>query len=236
MRRSSPFLWAVLGIFGLALALLLLRGNGGGADAPGDNRLPQAILLFGILVFIAAGIVGRGSFGRTARYALIWCVIVVVALVGYTYREELDTVLQRVKAEFFPGDAADRQQVEGGAVVIAQEPRSNHFIALALVNNAPIEMLVDTGASVITLTPEDARLAGLLTRRLQYVVEVATANGTAYAAPVVLDRIVIGPIEQRRVSALVAEEGALETSLLGLNFLQQLSSFTFAGGQLILTP
>ena len=48
--------------------------------------------------------------------------------------------------------------------------------------------------------------------------------------------LTIGPIEQRRVLALVTEEGALDTSLLGLNFLSALSSYTVSGNQMILTP
>ena len=236
MRSSSPFLWAVLGLLGLALVLLLLRNNPTGIDGISGSQIAQAIFLLAILAFVVLGVIGRGSFGRTARNAIIWSVIVIVALVGYTYREELETILQRVTSEIFPGDPAAQQAVEGETVTIGQAPRSNHFIALASVNAAPIDMLVDTGASVVTLTFEDARLAGILTRTLRFVVQVSTANGTAFAAPVILDRVSIGPIEQTRVSALVAEEGALDTSLLGLNFLQALSSFTFAGDELILTP
>jgi aspartyl protease family protein len=236
MRGSSPFVWAVLGVLGLAAILLLMRDAPETAAGLGGGRIAQAALLVGLLAFVAIGIFGRGSFARMARYALIWGVIAVVAVVGYTYRDELGAVLERVSAEIFPGDPQSRQTVDGETVVISQSPRTNHFIAIATVNNAPIEMLVDTGASVVTLTPEDARLAGIQTRSLRYVVEVATANGTARAAPVILERVAIGPIEQRRVAALVAEEGALETSLLGLNFLRALSSFTFSGKELVLTP
>lgn len=233
--RISPFFWAVFGVLGLALVLLLLRGPET-TDGLSGNRAVQAVYLLALLAFVIAGVVGRGWFGRTARYATIWGAIVVVALVGYTYREELQVVWERVTGELFTSEPAVKQEVAGETVIIAQQRRSNHFIASAIVNNASIDMLVDTGASVVTLTLADARLAGVTTRDLRYVVPVATANGTAMAAPVILDRIAIGPIEQRRVAALVAEEGVLEQSLLGLNFLQGLTSYTFAGNQLILTP
>jgi aspartyl protease family protein len=236
MRGSSPFVWAVLGVLGLAIVLLLMRNAPETTAGFGGRRIAQAAFLVALLAFVAIGVIGRGSFARAARYALIWGVVAIVAVAGYTYRDELGTVLERVSAEIFPGDPQSRQAIEGERVVISQSPRSNHFIAVVTVNNAPIEMLVDTGASVVTLTLEDARLAGIPTRGLRYVVEVATANGTARAAPIILDRVTIGPIEQRRVGALVAEEGALETSLLGLNFLRGLSSFTFSGNQLVLMP
>jgi aspartyl protease family protein len=234
--RGSLFVWAVLGVLGLAVVLLLMRDAPEAATGFGGSRVAQAAFLVALLAFVAIGLFGRGSFARAARYALIWGVIAIVAVVGYTYRDELGTVLERVSAEIFPSDPQSRQTIQGETVVIDQAPRSNHFIAVATVNDAPIEMLVDTGASVVTLTLDDARLAGIPTRSLRYVVEVATANGTARAAPVILERVAIGPIEQRRVAALVAEDGALETSLLGLNFLRALSSFTFSGRQLVLTP
>ncbi len=236
MRRTSPFIWLVLGILGVALVLLLRRHESGSIADLANNRFAQAAGLVALLVFVSVGVIGRGSFGRTIRYALIWGLILVVILVGYTYRTELEIVAQRVMAEVFPGQPAIQTDEKGDRVVINRGPRSTHFSVVVEVNNAPIEMVVDTGASVVTLTVEDARLAGIVTRRLRYVVTVSTANGIARAAPVTLDRLAIGPIEQRRVVALVAEEGMLETSLLGLNFLNSLSSFTISGNQMTLTP
>jgi aspartyl protease family protein len=65
---------------------------------------------------------------------------------------------------------------------------------------------------------------------------VQTANGATLAAAVVIDRLAIGSIERRRVAALVAQPGMLDQSLLGLNFLNSLQSFTVSGRQMILTP
>lgn len=235
MRRSSPFLWLVAGIFVVAFVLLLARDDAGALSGISDNRLIQAIGLTAILAFVVSGVIGHGPFGRMMRYALIWALILVVALVGYTYRAEIETAAERVLAEVFPGDPVV-ETADDGSVVITRPRRSTHFSVTALVQNAPVEMLIDTGASVITLTVEDARLAGISTRNLRYDVTVSTANGQARAAPVTLDIVAIGPIEQRRVVALVAEPGMLETSLLGLNFLNNLSSFTIAGDELTLKP
>ena len=236
MRRPSPFLWLLLGILGTALVLLIFRQDEGTVLGLESGRFAQLAVLVAILAFFIVGAIGRGNFGRMARYALIWAVIVGVLLVGYTYRNEIGDVAQRVMAEIVPGQPAVVADTKSNTVIINRGRGSTHFVAVTEINNAPIEMLVDTGASVITLTTEDARLAGIETRRLRYDVTVATANGMALAAPVTLDRVAIRSIELNRVVALVAEEGALEVSLLGLNFLNALSSYTVAGDQLILVP
>ena len=87
-----------------------------------------------------------------------------------------------------------------------------------------MSFLVDTGASVVALTAEDARMAGLDPARLDYSVTVSTANGTTRAAPVTLDALSIGPITERNVRAVVIETG-LDRSLLGMTFLERLQSF-----------
>src|SRR5262249_2097643 len=67
-----------------------------------------------------------------------------------------------------------------------------HVVLDAAVNGAPVRMLVDTGASLVTLTPEDARVAGIDVGHLAYNARVSTANGFARMAPMRLREIRIG--------------------------------------------
>lgn len=87
----------------------------------------------------------------------------------------------------------------------------------------------------MVLTAADARAAGIDTARLSYSIAVSTANGTGRAAQVLLDVMDIGGIERRRIRAFVAEDGALETSLLGMTFLQTLERYTVSGNRLEFT-
>ncbi|MFD2031340.1 TIGR02281 family clan AA aspartic protease [Ancylobacter dichloromethanicus] len=94
------------------------------------------------------------------------------------------------------------------------------------MNGNRIPMLVDTGASSVVLTPEDAVAVGLPIEFLRYDIPIDTANGRARAAAVVLDRIgIAGSIEERDVPALIASPGTLKHSLLGMTFLSRLASF-----------
>ena len=95
-------------------------------------------------------------------------------------------------------------------------------------------MLVDSGASIVALTYEDASRAGVYVRDSDYTQRVSTANGSARVAPVTLDRVSIGDITVRNVPAAVSERGKLGTSLLGMSFLGRLQRVDMRGGVLVL--
>ena len=103
-----------------------------------------------------------------------------------------------------------------------------HWRADSRVNGRRIEMLVDTGATLVALTPADARTVGINVRRLDYDTRVETANGTARAARVTLERVQIGGVRVRYVKAMVIERG-LSTSLLGQSFLNRLETYQVRG-------
>ena len=97
-----------------------------------------------------------------------------------------------------------------------------------------IDVLVDSGASIVALTYEDARRAGMYVRDGDFTQRVSTANGLARVAPVMLDRVSIGDITVRNVPAAVTEPGSLATSLLGMSFLGRLQSVDMRAGTLVL--
>ena len=110
----------------------------------------------------------------------------------------------------------------------------NHFATRAEVNGEPLQFIVDTGASTVVLTQDDAARAGFDTDRLRYIVPVMTANGRTQAAPVRIERMSVGDIERTDIAALVAEEGQLFENLLGMNFLDTLAGFEVTGDRLVL--
>jgi aspartyl protease family protein len=97
-------------------------------------------------------------------------------------------------------------------------------------------MMVDTGASFVTLTPEDAKAIGIDPSGLRYDMTIRTANGTIDAAPITIARLGVGSIERRDVAALVAPAKSLDQSLLGMSFLNTLTGYAISGDRLVLTP
>jgi clan AA aspartic protease (TIGR02281 family) len=111
---------------------------------------------------------------------------------------------------------------------------SGHFVTKASINGNDITVLVDTGATTVALSFEDAQVAGLRPSDLDYDVPVATANGIAKAARVTIDRIEVGSVKADDVDALVLPEGALRGTLLGMTFLNRMRSFRVEDGMLYL--
>jgi aspartyl protease family protein len=108
-----------------------------------------------------------------------------------------------------------------------------HFVIEAVVNGEPIRFLVDTGASDVVLTPEDAEALGFAQRRLDFSLRYNTANGVVRAAPVSLREVRIGQFSLYDVQAAV-NEAPLGISLLGMSFLERLAGYQVDDGRLAL--
>jgi aspartyl protease family protein len=108
-----------------------------------------------------------------------------------------------------------------------------HFVVTAEVNGAPVNFLIDTGASDIVLSPADAERIGYDPARLSFTQRYYTANGVGRGAPVRLDSIAVGSITFDRMPASV-NEAPMGESLLGMSFLRELSSYEVRGDTMIL--
>lgn len=124
-------------------------------------------------------------------------------------------------------------QPETGTVVIAAD-RSGHFTTRGRVGDIDINLVIDTGASVVALTGRDARRLGLTPDPSRYIAKISTANGMVHAAPVVLDAISIGDVTVRQVAAVVMPDNGLTVSLLGMSFLSRLARYEVRGNTLVL--
>lgn len=109
-----------------------------------------------------------------------------------------------------------------------------HFAVGGRVDGTRIDLVVDTGASLVVLREEDAERVGIHLRRADFTGRSNTANGTGTFAPVTLRSLRIGEIEIRDVQAAVVPRGQLGTNLLGMSFLRRLRSFDIAGNRITL--
>jgi aspartyl protease family protein len=153
------------------------------------------------------------SLGRLALVAAIssYCsASAMVVLGGPSLRAETLTLGATPAAH--PNSAAIHKASDG------------HFWAQGRVNGQTVRFLVDTGATAVALTPDDAQRLGFDVEDLKYAYIVTTAAGQSRAAAVTLSSISVGGARVSDVSALVVEKG-LDTSLLGMTYLGRLSRF-----------
>jgi aspartyl protease family protein len=113
---------------------------------------------------------------------------------------------------------------------------AGHFYATPSINGVPISMVVDTGATVIALSYEDAQRAFLPVRDADFTRLVDTASGPLRVASVRIPTLTLGPIYMTQVDALVLPRQAGQTNLLGMNFLKRLSGFEVKSDRLIMRP
>lgn len=113
-----------------------------------------------------------------------------------------------------------------------QADSRGHFYDNALINGQEIRVLVDTGASSLALSYEDASSLLIFPLESEFTITVNTANGSARAAPVRLREVQLGGIKLYDVDAIVAEKGVMQGSLLGMTFLSRLSHVEMANGSL----
>lgn len=111
---------------------------------------------------------------------------------------------------------------------------SGHYIAKADINGTTIVVMVDTGATGVALSYEDAEKVGLRPHGLDFDIPVSTANGIVKAARVQLRRVEVDNVRVRDVDGMVLPQGVMRGSLLGMSFLGRLSSFKIENGVLYL--
>jgi aspartyl protease family protein len=112
--------------------------------------------------------------------------------------------------------------------------RNGHVFLEAAVNGSTVRFLVDTGASMVALTQEDARAAGIGASELRFIGRVATANGEARVAPVKLREVRLGQLTVEDVDAVVVD-APLHVSLLGMSFLKRVEAYEMRDGKLIIS-
>ncbi len=216
----------ILLVLGGGLALLVFNHDAGRTFGIDNEDFGQIIYLLPIAGLLSVGILSgrRGRAGEALRNIAIWLLIVLGLVAAYLYRDDVRGVAARMTAGLLPGTAIVVTTSEGRDEVIIHKTSGGHFQANVRIDGNVLPMLVDTGASTVVLSHDDARAIGLDPADLAYTVSVMTANGRAMAAPIRLDEVAIGPIARRNIRAMVAEEGRLEESLLGMSFLSTLGS------------
>jgi len=164
----------------------------------------------------------RGAYGKMFRQAGVWLLIFMglVAIVASW---------QDIRQS---GQTMSFQQSEDSAIIIPKEI-DGHFHLTVTINDRPIEFLVDTGASDIVLTRNDAARVGFDPNRLDYWGMANTANGTVRLATIRLETVRLGEFIDKNIRASV-NKAPMEKSLLGMRYLSKFRAIEISNDQMIL--
>lgn len=197
----------------------------------GDDKLNATLLVLMMVLPLSALVSRRIPLKKAAAMAAIWAAILIggVLIVGLT-RDGVASSWEELKALM----GNDEQRITGNAVRLRMGP-DGHFWANVTVNGVPAHMLIDSGATVTSLSVETAKAAQLDLNQNPFPVQIMTANGAVMARTSSVGRLMIGPIVAKDLRVDVAEEFGT-TNVLGMNFLSRLKSWRVENGWLILEP
>ncbi len=224
--------WPFL-VLSFVLVALFLAGPPTQTMLSGNEVMPplvHAVVLVAGLMLVAAGRALLRGGPRAPRRAAVWLTLCAVVLAGYADRATLAGAYERLRGTVHPSVAL--ATAEGEAEL--RRAWDGHYRAEAEVNGVRLQLMVDTGASLVLLPYETARAIGIDPDELRFSLPVTTANGTSTVAPVKLSSIKVGPIAVFDIEAAVAHPNQLSTGLLGMSFLERLSETSFRGDRLIL--
>ena len=162
----------------------------------------------------------RQRLGQALRMALAWGLIFVGVMAGYGLWSDISRT------------ALPRQILTNSGSIEVPRAEDGHYYLQLAINGTPLTLMVDTGASGLVLSLDDAARLGIEPGSLQFLGEAMTANGLVRTAQVTLPLIELGGFRSENFRAYV-NEGAMDGSLLGMDYLGQFR-MEFAGNMLIL--
>lgn len=185
------------------------------------GNLAYLVLLGAVIVFWFF-VQNRQSLNKTLQQGAVWGLIFlgVIAAVGLW-----GDIRQTVQPQ-------QLVMSEAGRIEVPRGPDGHYYLTLD-INNEPVRFVVDTGATSMVLTQEDAARVGLKEEDVIFCSEAMTANGLVRTAPVRLADVALGPFHDQNVRAFV-NEGEMTKSLLGMEYLNRFSRLEINNGRLIL--
>ncbi|TNF97565.1 MAG: TIGR02281 family clan AA aspartic protease [Gammaproteobacteria bacterium] len=150
---------------------------------------------------------------RMGRYMILAAWVVALILLSLFF----NNLLER---QHNPNQTINTSLTDKGVhEVVLKRNRLGHYVARGAINGQPVNFLLDTGATVISIPEKQANKLGL---RRGYASKVNTANGiiTTYATR--LDEVSIGKIRLSNVQAHINPHMKDHEILLGMSFLKKL--------------
>lgn len=218
------FILVVMGLVGLLVIQFPFTAN------KTDAQIHTLYYLIWLIPMTAAAFMHyRGRSNEMLKHAASWLVIITLLVAGYTYRDVL--LNNRIASALTPS----RPTLTGSGSMVFSKQQDGHFYIDTKVNGASVRFMADTGATDIVLSPSDAKRAGYNIEDLAFTRAYQTANGIGAGAPIIIDRLKVGPFVLDEMPASV-NNADMRHSLIGMTFFNTFSRIEVAGDQLILHP
>lgn len=179
--------------------------------------------LLGIAIAGYFIIANRNALGRMIQFAALWGMIFIGVVASAGLWDDLQSRVVPRQAVF-----ASEGRIE--------VPRSSdgHYYLTLTIDNTPVRFVVDTGATDIVLSRQDAVRLGYDMKNLGFIGSAQTANGRVRTARVKLKNVQVGDITDGSLSAWV-NEGEMDKSLLGMAYINRFNRIEIADSKLVLT-
>ncbi len=166
----------------------------------------------------------RSNLSKTLRQGLVWGLIFLGMIAGFGLWDDIRS------------EVSTRQAVlENGNLIEVPRARDGHFHLSLDVNGEKIDFLVDTGATDIVLSRDDAEAIGLRLEDLAFIGTAQTANGEVRTAYTSVDEVALGPLKFENVTVAV-NSGDMRGSLLGMAYLSRFEKIELSGDEMRLYP
>jgi aspartyl protease family protein len=187
----------------------------------------------GALILLISSLAARRlPLGSVAKMLLAWVAIFSVLFVIVSYRFEFKQIWNHVKADIL----GTGNQQQSGSTVRLKRNDDGHFYAVVRVNGKPVQFLVDSGATMTSLSAEAAKIAGIEADRSAVPVIVDTANGAVKDWRAVANVMALESISIKDHAVLISDNLSEDQNLIGMNFLDELNSWRVEGDFMILVP
>ncbi|CAK8163578.1 aspartyl protease family protein [Candidatus Xenohaliotis californiensis] len=150
---------------------------------------------------------------KTLSYAAAWLVIIFLSIILYVHKSSV--LNNSLVAAISPSKGYHTLRE-----AVYYKANDGHFYIDAFVGRVKIKFIVDTGASGIAITPDDAIRLGVSLSSLHFTEDYETASGTTRAAPAVIPMMRIGDFVLKDVKVSINESPS-SISLMGMSVLER---------------